>query len=150
MKRSLIAIAAATALGVTALGTTLTLAHSDGVAGPGGRAGMMGPAMMGGGYGPGAGMMGAGMGPAMMGYGQGNANTPCPGYTNANAEPLSLEDAQTAVQQRLTWMGNDRLKMGKVEAKGDSAYTAEIVTKDNSLVETVEIDRKTGFIRPVR
>ena len=149
MKRSLIALAAATVLGATALGTTLTLADpgDEPAAGrPGWGYGMMGPAMMGGGYGPGYGMMGGGYG--MMG----NGNFPCPGLAaaNANAEPLSLEGAQKVIQQRLAWMGNDRLKLGKVEAKGETAFTAEIVTKDNSLVEKLEIDRKTGFIRSVR
>jgi len=149
MKRSLIALATVATLGLTALGATVTLADSaDGPARPG-----WGPGMMGG-NGPGAGvmgmMMGGGMGPAMMGAA--GTDVPCPGLTaaNANAEPLSIDDARKAVEQRLTWMGNDRLKVGKVEAKGDSTYTAEIVTVDNSLVHTLEIDRKTGFMRPVR
>lgn len=158
MKRSLIALATVAALGLTALGATVTLAESgDSPARPG-----WGPGMMGGGHGPGmmgrngpgAGMMGmmmgGGMGPAMMGAA--GTEMPCPGLAaaTANAEPLTLDGAQKVVQQRLTWMGNDRLKVGKVEAKGDAAFTAEIVTLDNSLVEKLEIDAKTGFIRPVR
>ena len=157
MKRSLIVIATVATLGVIALGTSLTLADPGDEGRPGWGPGMMrgyGPGMMGGyghgagrmgGYGPGAGWMGYGMGPAA------NAGVQCPGYAAAaNADPLSLEDAQKIVQQRLAWMGNDRLKVGKVEAKGDTAFTAEIVTLDNSLVEKVEIDRKTGFMRSVR
>ncbi|MBE0531285.1 MAG: hypothetical protein IH626_10690 [Rhodospirillales bacterium] len=154
MKRSLIALATVATLGLTALGATVTLAEpADSPARPG-----WGPGMMGGGYGPGAGMMnpammtmmmGGGMGPAMMGAA--GTNVPCPGLAaTANAEPLTLDGAQKVVQQRLAWMGNDRLKVGKVEAKGDAAFTAEIVTLDNSLVEKLEIDAKTGFIRPVR
>ncbi|MDX9862905.1 MAG: hypothetical protein RBS99_18515 [Rhodospirillales bacterium] len=148
MKRSLIALAAVATLGLTALGATVTLADpGDGPGRPG-----WGPGMMGG-YGPGAGMMsmkGGGYGPAMMGAA--SAAVPCPGWAaaNANAEPLSIDDARKAVEQRLAWMGNDRLKVGNVEAKGDAAYTAEIVTLDNSLVERLEIDRKTGFMRPLR
>ncbi len=163
MKRSLIALATVATLGLTALGATVTLAESgDGPARPGWGPGMMGggygPGMMGGGYGPG--MMGGGYGPGMMGRGYGpgammgaaGTDVPCPGLAaaTANAEPLTLDDARKVVQQRLTWMGNDRLKVGKVEAKGDAAYTAEIVTLDNSLVEKLEIDAKTGFMRPVR
>ena len=160
MKRSLIALAAVATLGITALGTSLVLADPGDEVGPGGRPGW-GYGMMGG-RGPGAGMMGygmmggygpgAGMGPATMGYGPGNAGVPCPGYAaaTANADPLSLDDARKVVQQRLTWMGNARLKVGNVEAKGDTAFTAEIVTLDNSLVDKVEIDRKTGFMRSVR
>jgi hypothetical protein len=158
MKRSLIALATVATLGLTALGATVTLADpGDGPARPGWGPGMMaggyGPGMMGGNA-PGAGMMGmmmgGGYGPAMMGAA--GTNVPCPGLAaaTANAEPLTLDSAQKVVQQRLTWMGNDRLKVGKVEAKGDAAFTAEIVTLDNSLVEKLEIDAKTGFIRPVR
>jgi len=135
MKRSLIALAAAAAIGATALGTTLSIADSgDGPARPG--------------WGPGM-MMGGGMGPAMMGAAGGDI--PCPGMAAAaNTEPLTLDGARKAVEQRLAWMGNDRLKVGKVEAKGDTAFTAEIVTVDNSLVHRLEIDAKTGFMRPVR
>ena len=158
MKRSLIALATVATLGLTALGTTVTLAdRADGPARPGWGPGMMGggygPGMMGG-NGPGPGMMGmmmgGGMGPAMMAAA--GTDVPCPGLAaaTANAEPLTLDSAQKVVQQRLTWMGNDRLKVGKVEAKGDAAFTAEIVTLDNSLVEKLEIDAKTGFMRPVR
>jgi len=154
MKRSLIALATVATLGLTALGATVTLADSaDGPARPG-----WGPGMMGGGYGPGR--MGGAYGPGMMGRGYGpgammgaaGADVPCPGLAaaTANAEPLTLDDARKVVQQRLTWMGNDRLKVGKVEAKGDAAFSAEIVTLDNSLVEKLEIDAKNGLIRPVR
>jgi len=158
MKRSLIALATVATLGLTALGATVTLADpADGPARPGWGPGMMGggygPGMMGG-NGPGPGMMGmmmgGGMGPAMMAAA--GTDVPCPGLAaaTANAEPLTLDSAQKVVQQRLAWMGNDRLKVGKVEAKGDAAFTAEIVTLDNSLVEKLEIDAKTGFMRPVR
>ncbi len=154
MKRSLIALATVATLGLTALGATVTLADpADGPARPGWGPGMMGggygPGMMGG-IGPGAGMMGRGYGPGAM-MGAAGTDFPCPGLAAAaNAEPLSIDDARKTVEQRLTWMGNDRLKVGKVEAKGDAAYTAEIVTLDNSLVEKLEIDAKTGFMRPVR
>lgn len=156
MKRSLIAIATVTALGLGTLGATITLADpGDGQARPGWGPGMMGgyghgPGMMGS-YGHGPAMMGGGYGPGMM-MGAAGTDVPCPGLAaaNANAEPLSLDDARKAVERHLAWMGNERLKVGTVEAKGETAYTAEIVTRDNSLVETLEIDRKTGFMRPVR
>ena len=149
MKRSLIALATVATLGLTALGATVTLAE------PGARPGW-GPGMMAGGSGPGmmnpammGMMMGGGHGPAMMAAA--GAEMPCPGLAAAaNAEPLSIDDARNAVERHLTWMGNDRLKVGAVEAKGDAAYTAEIVTVDNSLVHTLEIDKRTGFMRPVR
>jgi len=151
MKRPLIALATVAALG---LGTLATVTMAETGNGPGwsgwgsGMRGGYGPGMMGG-YGHGM-MMGGAMGPGMMGAA--GADVPCPGLAaaTADAEPLTLDDARKAVERHLAWMGNERLKVGAVEAKGDVAYIAEIVTVDNSLVHTLEIDRKTGFMRPVR
>ncbi len=47
----------------------------------------------------------------------------------------------------LTWRGNERLKVGEVKEKDADTITAEIVTKDNSLVERFIFDRHTGFTR---
>lgn len=149
MKRKLIALATVTTLGLSALAAPAVFAHGPGQ-GPG-AGNAWGPGMMGGGM-MGSGMMGnmmgSGMGPAMMG-----ANgAPCPGLTAANASgaPLTIEDARKTVEQRLEWMGNGRLKVGTVEAKDDATISAEIVTLDGSLVEKFDIDRKTGFMRPIR
>jgi hypothetical protein len=160
MKRSLIAIASAATLAAATLsaGTVLAdpghgqqLAHYAGPAGNAGNGwgpgrmayggGMMHPNMMG--------FMGGAGGPAMMGAG----GAPCPGLaaaSGANAEPLTLDDARSAVEKRLQWQGNDRLKVGTVTADGDTGFVAEIVTVDGSLVDKMAIDAKTGFMRPVR
>lgn len=154
MKRTLIALAAATAIGAAGLAATQTFAH-----GPGGNAGPgWGYGMMGSGYGPGSdhmgygpGMMRGGYGPGMMGTAYGPQGTPCPAWGDADDhEPLTLDDARKQVEQRLAWMGNPHLKVGTVEAKNDKTYVATIVTADGSLVDTLEIDRATGFMRPVR
>ncbi len=151
MKRSLIALAVVSSLGLATLAAPAVFAHGPGQGPAAGNA--WGPGMMGNGghpmgYHMGAGMMGSGMGPAMMG-----ANgAPCPGLAAANAsgDPLTIEDARKTVEQRLEWSGNDRLKVGTVEAKDDNTFSAEIVTVDGSLVEKFEINRKTGFMQPVR
>jgi hypothetical protein len=113
----------------------------------------MGPGMMGYGMGPrmmGQGMMGYGMGPGMMGqgmmgYGMG------PGMMGrvAPVEELSVKDVKTNFERWLAWMNNPNLKLGKVKEKDKDTITAEIVTKDNSLVRRFEINRETGFVRPI-
>jgi len=99
----------------------------------------MGPGMMG------RGMMGYGMGPGMMGYGMG------PGMMGraAPAENLTKKDVKANLERWLSWMNNPNLKVGKIQEKDKNTITAEIVTKDNSLVRRFEIDRATGFMRPI-
>ena len=54
------------------------------------------------------------------------------------------------LERRLAHMGNDRLKVGVVKVKDDKTIVAEIVTVDDSLVQRLEFDRKTGSQRQVR
>jgi hypothetical protein len=106
---------------------------------------MRGP---GGGYGPGYHMQGwgGGYGPGMMqGYG--------PGYgPRANAQGdqtlnLSTDDVKARMERWLAARDNPRLKLGEVKEKDADSITADIVTKDNSLVERFIVDRHTGAIR---
>lgn len=103
--------------------------------------GMMGPGMMG------PDMMrmmqarGAESGTMGMGFG------PCGGV--AGAKDLSAEQVKDILQGHIAWNGNKRLKVGKVEKKDDDTYLAEIVTVDNSLVQTIAVDRNSGAMQPV-
>jgi hypothetical protein len=115
----------------------------------------MGPGMMGpgyGGYGMGPGMMGGyggyGMGPGMMGPGYG------PQYPQQYQQyqqypqpqkPLAEKDAKEIAENYLRNMRNPNLKVGKMKDAG-SAFEADIVTKDNSLVDKVLIDKATGWM----
>jgi hypothetical protein len=107
----------------------------------------MGPGMMGPGYGMGSGMMGPGygMGPGMMqpGYGMG------PRY-GGPGQPLNLsaDDVRGFFERQLEAGGNERLKVGKVEALDADTIEAQIVTVDDSLVATYRVDRHTGAIVP--
>ncbi|MDT8345429.1 MAG: hypothetical protein RQ752_13480, partial [Thermohalobaculum sp.] len=140
-------------MGPGMMGGGMGYGMGPGMMGPGMGYGM-GPGMMGGGmgYGMGPGMMGPGMGygmgPGMMGPGMGY------GMGQGAAEPLdrdlSAEAAQHVLEHRLAWGGNPNLKLGKVEVRDDDTIDAEIVTKDGSLVERLEIDRHTGRMQPVR
>jgi hypothetical protein len=102
---------------------------------------MMCPAMMRGGGGTGmmmdSEMMGSGMTPGGMGALFGSRVTPMMN--------LSVEDVRGYLASRLDRLNNKRLKIGNLSSD-DGTITAEIVTVDNSLVQRLKIDRRTGTI----
>ena len=148
MKRKSLALGiAATALvfGVVAYSAAPTLAH--GTQGYGGQMGHGYSQGMGHGYsmmGQGQGM---GQGYSMMGQGQ----RPCNQGAGINVDHnLGVDDVKGFVENHLKMMGNDRLKVGKVEARGQNTIVAEIVTVDDSLVRKIEFDTKTGAHHPIK
>ena len=76
-----------------------------------------------------------------------------PGYDRrAEAQgnqPLNLttDDVKSRVERWLARQGNPRLQLGEVKEKNADTITADVVTKDNSLVQRFIVDRHTGFIR---
>ncbi len=96
--------------------------------GPGmmqGGMGQMGPGMMQGGMGPGgAGLFGARVTPVMH---------------------LSVEDVRGYLELQLDRLNNKRLKVGDVKADG-AMIAADIVTVDNSLVQRLKVNPRTGTI----
>lgn len=104
----------------------------------------MGPGMMGRGYGMGPGMMGPGygMGPGMMGPGYG----PQYGPQYGSQKPLEQKDVKAMLENYLQSTRNPNLKLGKITEKGQN-FEAEIVTKDNSLVDKILVDKNTGWMR---
>ena len=124
-----------------------------GMMGQGMNPGMMGPGMMPGmGQGMGSGMMGPGMmgprmmNPGMMNQGQGSGMMPG-GSPDAD---LSADDVRATLQRSLEWHGNPRLEVGDVAEADDDTITADIVTKDGSLVQRFMVDRHTGAMRPAQ
>ena len=115
--------------------------------GGGGPCPAFGSADEGQGFGPGYHMRGwrGGYGPGwMMGRGYGG-----PGYDRrADNLNLSTDDVKNRIERWLTWRGNPRLKVGEVKEKDADAITADIVTKDNSLVQRLVINRHNGYFRP--
>ena len=115
----------------------------------------MGPGMIGPGYGMGPGMMGPGyrMGPGMMGPGWAREMNPSfsdrenPQHMSRQMGPLEKKDAAEIVDNYIQSTRNPNLKVGKIEDSGN-AFKAQIVTKDNSLVEEVLIDKRSGYMRP--
>ncbi len=104
--------------------------------------GMMGQGMMGGHMMAAKGIMGGGMGHGGM---MGNAMHQSGGDRN-----LTPEKVKKFIEGMIAWHGHDRLKVGKVEQKDDTTIIAEIVTVDDSLVQRVEFDSKTGSHHMVR
>ncbi len=60
-------------------------------------------------------------------------------------DPIQMEKAQKIVHEYLNDTGNPNLKPGKVKDEGDY-FLAEIVTKEGSLVNHIEIDKDTGRV----
>ena len=50
------------------------------------------------------------------------------------------------MENYLTNMRNPNLKLGKIKDTG-TAFEAEIVTKDNSMVDKIVVDKITGWMR---
>ncbi len=143
--RIVTAAAAATVFGAVVAFAAPTLAH--GPSGPGYSG--HGYAMMGQGHG----MMGQGDHHGRQGLrGMGHRGTKgdCSPGVKARDRDLSVDDVRKIVEGRLARRGNDRLKVGKVEAKDETTIIAEIVTIDDSLVKRIEFDRKTGARKRVK
>jgi len=108
------------------------------------------PGMMGGQYGGYCPYCGRWMGPGMMwGWGPGyGPQYPHPQYQQypQPQNPLEEKDAKEIAENYLRNMRNPNLKLGKMKDAG-SAFEAEVVTKDNSLVDKVLIDKATGWMR---
>lgn len=118
-----------------------------------------GPGMMGNGYGPGRGMMGGyDRGPGMMGgFGMGgmmsarnqacnqDGSVPDFGFRrSAGASDLSVDDIRNRLDSAIAWNGNPNLKLGALRKNNPNTVSADIVTKDNSLVERLVFDRRSG------
>ncbi len=104
----------------------------------------------------GEGMMGQGMmGYGMMGQEQ-NVLEECQemmeGVTDGKqqvGETLTQEDAVSIVEDYLKKINNPNLKVGEVERTADEDYLVEIVTKDGSLVDKLEVNRLNGWIHSI-
>jgi hypothetical protein len=72
------------------------------------------------------------------------------GMMQPAARSLSADDVKTMLERRLTWQGNPHVKLGEVTEQDDDTILAEIVTQDGSLVQRLEVDRRSGWTRMVR
>ena len=63
--------------------------------------------------------------------------------------PLDEADIRRMMEAWLAREHNPRLKLGEITPKGDDHFQADIVTKDNSLVQRFDVDRRTGAMQAV-
>lgn len=102
---------------------------------PGGWWGTMSPGIMRG-YGPG------------YGFGVIGAGRFSPGWNASQADlNLSTDDVKSYFERSIAWQGNPRLTVGEVKEKDADTILADILTKDNSLVERFIVDRHSGIFR---
>lgn len=122
-----------------------------GMMGPG--YGYLGPGMMHRHWGPGIRHHGWGMGPGMMGRGYGMG----PGYGygpqygpqyEQPPQPFGEKDVKAMLENYVKSTRNPNLKLGAIKEK-ESSFEAEILTKDDSLVDKIEVDKTTGWMRSV-
>ncbi|MFQ6067235.1 MAG: hypothetical protein ACE5K3_08165 [bacterium] len=141
-------------LGVTLLSLKPLSAHGGG---SGGGMGMMGPGMLG--WGPWRDWSQQGPRSSdypnwqsmheeceemMERYGYPRYYSPPEGREQETGKALTQKNAVSIVQNYLNRVGNPNLKIGKVEKKEDGNYLVEILTKEESLVDKIVVDRKTG------
>ncbi len=67
-------------------------------------------------------------------------------YRDYQNEPLTKNDAQRVGEDYLLNWNNPNLKLGKIK-ETEHEFEIEIVTKDNSLVEKLLLDKHTGWLR---
>jgi hypothetical protein len=89
--------------------------------------------------------MGGGMGYGRTPGGQGQPQQQyAPGQTPG--KPLTQEQTKTLVEDYLKNTNNPNLKLGALSGKGD-VFEAEIVTKDGSRADKIQVDKNTGWFR---
>jgi hypothetical protein len=128
-----------------ALSGGVAFAHYTGFGGYGGH--MMGPGYGGHMMGPGyyGHMGGPGYGGYMMGPGYGDY---CGGGGPVTSEQKPITEKETESILRDYIGRNPNLKVGEIKDKG-TYFEGEIVTKDNSLVTRLTIDKNTGWVQPL-
>jgi hypothetical protein len=83
-----------------------------------------------------------GMGPGMMQ--QGWSRGGCPRDKAGNLAPIEKDEAKMLMKNYVA--ANPNLKIGKITEK-DDMYVGEVVTKDGSLVENLEVDKNSCMMR---
>lgn len=148
-RRLLLAAVTAGGIAVAVVGMAAAQGMRQGDANPG----KMGPCM--GQSSTGQGMMHGGMGQGMTGSGMmqhgmmPDSSDPGRGALfGSRVTPmmnLSVEDVRGYLALQLDHLNNERLKVGDIKAD-DGTITADIVTVDDSLVQRLKVDRRTGSI----
>ncbi len=62
------------------------------------------------------------------------------------ATPLTKDEAKQLLESYMSYRNNPNLKLGEIADKGDM-FEAPVTTKDGSLVEKIQVDKKSGWFR---
>jgi hypothetical protein len=100
------------------------------------------------------GMMGGGpwggYGPPMMhGYMMRGYEPPWSSWSSSRDLNLTVDAVKAQAERWVAWQGNPRLKVGDVKEKDADTITADVVTKDNSLVQRFAVNRHSGLVQDV-
>ena len=72
-----------------------------------------------------------------------------PGWNTAVRDlNLTTDNVKNYFERWLAWQGNPRLMVGDVKEKDADTIVADIVTKDNSLVQRFIVNRHNGYFQP--
>ncbi len=63
-------------------------------------------------------------------------------------KPMEENDAKAMLENYIQSSRNPNLKLGKIKEK-DNYFEAEILTKENSLVDKILVDKFTGWMRSI-
>jgi hypothetical protein len=81
------------------------------------------------------------MGPELKGPGYGVSSV-----TTSPGKALDKKEARTEFENYIKSQNNPNLKLGRIEEDGP-LFKADILDQDNSLVDIIQIDKKTGSMR---
>lgn len=84
-----------------------------------------------------------GMGHGMM---QPGYDRPYGAYRGERREPVKEKEARNIVEDMLRRSRNPNLKAGAVEDK-EKVFVVDVLTRDGSLVDKIEVDKDTGLMR---
>ena len=59
-------------------------------------------------------------------------------------KPMTAERLKEIAEGLIAWRGNENLKVGEIKEKDEKTFSVVIVTKEGSLVDTIDVDKATG------
>lgn len=64
----------------------------------------------------------------------------------SKGQPVTQDQAKQLLEDHLRYTKNPNLKLGDILDKGE-LYEADVLTKDGSLVDKIQVNKKTGYLR---
>jgi hypothetical protein len=76
-------------------------------------------------------------------------SSPWSSWSSSRDLNLTADAVKAQAERWVAWQGNPRLKVGDVKEKDADTIVADIVTKDNSLVQRFAVNRHSGVVQDV-